>query len=269
MATVDSLVRRFTTVFEPQQAQELAEAIHDAYNDLVKTSDFNELKAIVRDLAESQNRTAVRLEALTAAQERTDEQLKSLTVAQDRTDEQLKSLTAAQERTEARLEDLTVAQERLTAAQERTETSINKLTREVRGLSQEMGGLSRSFSYSLENEAYRWLPRFLDEQHGIRLTERLIRTEINGEEINFFGHGRRNSHTICLVGEMKLRLDERRNSRRAAQLIMDQLDQKANAVQQAHPDCEIVRLLVTHNARPSVLELARERHVLVVQSFEW
>ena len=51
MATVQTLTRRFERVFEPEQAVVLAETITEAYNDLVKTNDFTELKAIVKDLA--------------------------------------------------------------------------------------------------------------------------------------------------------------------------------------------------------------------------
>jgi hypothetical protein len=43
--------------FTDSQADVLADVITDAYNDLVKTSDFIELKNIVKELAEAQKRT--------------------------------------------------------------------------------------------------------------------------------------------------------------------------------------------------------------------
>jgi len=213
MATRDSLYRRFESVFPEEQAQVLAAAIHDAYADLVKTSDFNELKEIVRRLAESQ----------------------------ERTEGQIRELTAV----------------------------VADLARSMNGLRREMGGLSRGFGYSLENEAYRMLPAYLQEHFGITIQERIIRTEINGEEINFFAHGERNGNRICLVGESKIQIDERRENRREAYGVLDQLERKANAVQDRYVDCEIVRLLVTHYARPSFVEMARERDIIVVQSYEW
>jgi hypothetical protein len=57
MINIETLTRRFEAVFERSQADVLAQAITDAYTDLVKTGDFNELKGIVRDLAEAQQHT--------------------------------------------------------------------------------------------------------------------------------------------------------------------------------------------------------------------
>ncbi len=276
MVNVDSLTRRFEQVFERRQASVLAEAINDAYSQLVKTSDFNELKAILARLAVAQERTDASLERLSKAQERTEARLTNLAVAQERTDASLERLSKAQERTEARLEQLAVAQERtearleqLAVAQERTEKSLNKLAITVDDLSRQLGGLSRGMAYALENESYRNLPAYLQANEGITLTERIIRTEIDGVEINVLVRGERNGRPIVVVGESKLQLDERRGNQREAYRIFDQLDNQAQVVQQVYPDHEVVRLLVTHYARPSVVKLARERGVLVVQSFEW
>ncbi|MEM7531605.1 MAG: hypothetical protein AAF639_05490, partial [Chloroflexota bacterium] len=38
----------------------------------------------------------------------------------------------------------------------------------------ELGGLSKSLGYALENEAYRVLPAFLEKEYGITVTERFI-----------------------------------------------------------------------------------------------
>jgi hypothetical protein len=245
LATVDSLLRRFEGAFNSRQAQVLAEAIHDAYNVVVKTSDFNELKAIVKDLAEAHNRTATRLEELVVVQERTEAQIVALTVRMDN----------------------------LTAAQEQTTSSINELTLTVRNLvqglqnnNQELGGLSRNASYALENEAYRFLPALLQERYGIQLVERIIRAEIEGQEINFLARGQQNGHSVCLVGEAKLRLDERRDNYHEVENVLAQLDVKVAAVRKQYPDCEIIRLLVTHFARPAFLEQAQKQDVIV---FEW
>lgn len=220
MATVQTLTRRFERVFEPQQAAVLAEAITESYSDLVKTNDFNELKAIVKDLAEAQRETKAEMQKLAQAQRETEVQMK-------------------------------------------------ELARVVTNMGQELGGLSRSMSYSLENEAYRALPAYLREQHGITLSERIVRIDIGGEEVNFFALGARNGAPIALVGESKLQLDERRNSRREAERIMEQIEDKVEAARQLHPEREMVRLLVTHYARPSIRQFLEEHNILVVQTFEW
>jgi ABC-2 type transport system ATP-binding protein len=116
MLNIDSLTRRLEKVFERRQAAVLAETITEAYTDLVKTGDFNELKEIVKNLGEAQGRTELRLQELTAAQQRTEVRLEEL--------------AAAQQRTEVRLEELTVAQQQL------TEANLAKLTQTVERLAQ-------------------------------------------------------------------------------------------------------------------------------------
>lgn len=205
--------QRLSEVFEAPQAKVLAEVIQIAYNDLVKTSDFNKLKDIVRQLAEAQSRTEQRLAELA---------------------EEMRTLTRGLNDTRA-----------------------------------ELGGLSLSTAYALENEACRLLPAFLRREHGIEVVERLLRTEIEGEEINPFGKARRNGTEVLLVGETKLQLDECRANRQEAERVLDRLVEKVEAVKRAMPGIEVVPLLVTHCARPTFVEHARERGVIVVQSYEW
>jgi len=248
MLKEQELLRKFETVFEVRQAAMLAETITDAYTDLVKTSDFNELKAIVRDLAQAQHRTERHVGELAEAQ-------KELAEAQKRTEQRVEELAEAQKRTEQRMEELAEAQKEM-----------------VQGLSNtrnDVGGLSRSVSYALENEAYRTLPSFLKERYGIELTERLIRTEIGGEEINFFGKAVRDGESVLIVGETKLRLDERRRSRREEKKVLDTLEKKITAVRTSYPEEQIVPMLVTHYARLAFAQKVREQGILLVQSFEW
>ena len=224
---VENLTRRFTRVFSPPQATVLAEAIHDAYADLVKASDFNELKEIVRELAQAQTRTEARMDELAQAQT-----------------------------------SMAVRMDELAQAQARTEV-------EIRNLARELGGLSRSVSYSLENEAYRLLPAYLEKEYGIVLAERLVRTEIDGEEVNLFALGQRNGIPIVLVGETKLQMDKRRGSRDALEQALRQLEHKVEAVRRHYPNREVVRLLVTHYVRPALQKEAEKRDVIIAQSFEW
>jgi hypothetical protein len=73
-----TLQRKLGREFTEPQATLLAEVIHDAYSDLVHTSDFNELKEIVRELAQAQSRTERRLEELAQAQSRTERSIVKL-----------------------------------------------------------------------------------------------------------------------------------------------------------------------------------------------
>ncbi|MBI3958281.1 MAG: hypothetical protein HY328_05680 [Chloroflexi bacterium] len=173
---VENMTRRLIRVFAPEQATVLAETIHDAYADLVKTSDFNELKEIVRNLAQAQTRTESRMNELAEAQTRTESRMEELAEAQTRTELRVEELAqeqrtfAKEQRTFAQeLQTLAQAQRELTDAQKDTDTRLGKLIDVVTNLAQEVGGLSRSASYALENEAYRQLPAYLEANHGIVL----------------------------------------------------------------------------------------------------
>jgi DNA repair exonuclease SbcCD ATPase subunit len=248
MLTTVELARKLETVFERRQASVLATVITNAYSDLVKTGDFNELKGIVRELAEAQKRTDERVGVLA---------------------QRMEELAEAQKRTDERVGVLAQRMEELAEAQKRTEESVRSLAQGLQDTRSEVGGLSRTISYALENEAYRALPAFLKARYGLELTQRLVRTEVLGEEVNFFAKARRDDQGVTIVGETKLRLDERRAEGRGAEQILETLERKIAVVQRAYPGETVVPLLVTHFARPAFLREAEAQGVIVVQSFEW
>ena len=153
---------------------------------------------------------------------------------------------------------------------EKLALGLDELRSDVENVRSELGGISRTMGYALENEAYRSLPALLEQRHGVRVTDRFVRTEIGGEEINFLAHGvTAEGAAVILVGESKARLDERRGARRSEEKVLETLARKVAAVQAEHTGARIVPLLVTHYARPSFLANAQAQGVIVVQSFEW
>ena len=72
-----AIKERIAKAFDPPQASVLNEVI-DLHNDLVKISDFSELKSIVKDLAQAQERTEERVGELAQAQRRTEVALEQL-----------------------------------------------------------------------------------------------------------------------------------------------------------------------------------------------
>jgi uncharacterized phage infection (PIP) family protein YhgE len=233
------------------------------------------------NLAEAQARTDQSLTNLTEAQARTDQSLTKLTEAQNRTDQRLASLaqtqeelaqaqkgvmkaigelTQAQQQTEQKVTKLSDSIEELTQVQKRTEQEVAELSRSLQGTRSQVGGLARSMSYALENDAYCQLPTYLKTHYQIEITEQFIRTMIGGEEINLFAKAVRNTEIILVVGETVLRLDDRAKMR--------QLEKNVQVVAaQFHQP--VFPLIITHFAHPTMLEQAREAGVLVVQSFEW
>lgn len=264
MLTQAEMLRKLSAVFEPRQARVLAEVITDAYSDLIRAREFNELKDIVRELAEAQKRTELRVEELAEAQKRTELRMEELAEAQVETCQQIQVLAQAQEALARAQEESHRQIQALARAQEESHHQIQELARQMSDVRRELGGLGRSVSYALENEAYRMLPAFLAEKYSIQVTERFIRMYVGDEEINLFGRGRRDGKEVLIVGEVKVRLEEGRKED-----PFEQLEKKARIVREAYPEEEILLLLVTHHAHPSVLRTAQERGVLVVQSFEW
>ncbi|GIV85949.1 MAG: hypothetical protein KatS3mg052_2956 [Candidatus Roseilinea sp.] len=264
--------RQLKPYFSAEQASVLAQVITDAYQDLVKTSDFNELKAIVRELAEAQKRTEQQVEELAEAQKRTEQQVEELAEAQKRTEQRvdvlalrMEELAEAQKRTEQRVDMLALRMEELAEAQRQTADEIRILARGLNDTRAELGGLSRSFGYALENEAYRMLPAFLADKYGLSVSERLIRTEIGGEEINLFGRAKRDGQEVLIVGEAKLQLANPQREEEA----LAQLADKVAIVRKAMPQTEVVPLLITHYARPAFLARAKAQGIIVAQSYEW
>ena len=232
MLTQIELDKKISQVFPKRQAKVLTEVLVEAHRDLVKAGDFNELKSIVKDLAEAQKRTETRVE----------------------------ELVEAQKRTEAKVGELA-------EAQKRTELEIAKLTKGLNETRGELGGLSKSMSYAFENEAFRRVPGILKEKYDIEITAKLIREEIGQKEINLFGRARKNGREVFVVGESKLRLDERREKR--GEDIFAELEGKVKAVKDEYGEAEIVRVFITHYATKGFLKKAGEKGVIVVQSFEW
>ncbi|MGC9109703.1 MAG: hypothetical protein ACP5HI_05595 [Caldimicrobium sp.] len=237
----------------------ILQKIEQAIGETVRREDFVELKNIVKAIAEEQRKLA-------EAQARTEEELRRLSEeqrklaeAQARTEEELRRLSEAQRKTEEEIK-------KLSEAQRKTEEEVRKLSEGLHQLRKEFGGFTRSNSYGFENEAYRNLPKVLKEKYGIEITEKFVRTEIEDEEINFFAKGRINGKEILIVGETKLRFDDKKKD---FEKTLKELERKAKAIKKVYGEKEIIRIIVTHFARPRALKMAEDQGLLVIQSFEW
>jgi len=229
MSQLQRIKEEITKVFPKKQADVLYQVV-DVVDETVKVSDFNELKAIVKDLAEAQQ-----------------------------------DLAQAQKRTEQRLEELAQAQQELAQAQKRTEEEVRKLAIGLNRTREDLGGLSRSFSYAFENEAYRNLPNVLKSKYNIEVKDRIVRADIGGKEINFFAKAQKDGKDIYIIGEAKKRLDK--TLKRSD--VLKELEEKIKAVKKEYGDVEVLKLLVTHFATKSFLKTAQSEGIIVIQSYEW
>lgn len=135
--------------FPPELRLPIARLVDTLRDELrISRTDFEELKAIVRDLAQAQQRTEVRLEELAQAQARTEVRLEELAQAQQQTDTHVRELAQAQQRTEGRVENLEGAVQRLAEAQQRTELRVE----EMGGAVQQLAEQHRLFRYSFDSQ---------------------------------------------------------------------------------------------------------------------
>ncbi|MEM1674091.1 MAG: hypothetical protein QXN24_07540 [Candidatus Bathyarchaeia archaeon] len=170
----------------------------------------------LNELAEAQKRTEERVKALAEAQYRTEERLSALAEAQKRTEERLDALAEAQKMTEERLTALAEAQKRteerlsaLAEAQRRTEEAIIKLTISLDALRVEVGRLSETVGFGLEDIARVVLPGWIYARLGIRVGDlRREFVEVDGREVevNLYGEGELKGEKIIIVGEVKSRI---------------------------------------------------------------
>jgi len=149
----------------------------------VKRDDFSVLKDIVKEIGNIQRET--------------QRQINELAEAQKRTEARVEELAEAQKRTESRVEELAQALKVLTASHEDLKTQV--------------GGISHTIGYELEERFYLILPKVIKEDFGAEMETYLERRYIlypNGkdDEINIYAEGRLNGEKIYLIGESKAQL---------------------------------------------------------------
>ncbi|WJI26581.1 hypothetical protein M0644_12885 [Thermosynechococcus sp. B1] len=229
-----ALEEKLRTAFSPEQAHLLAEVIREAYDDLVKAKDFNELKAIVADLAQAQKRTEERVDQLTLT-------VAELAQAQKRTEERVEELAAAQKRTEERVDQLA-------AAQERTERAVKQLARQVGGLSEALGG-------SLEDLALEVVPEILEYRWGmeIEFCDRDTLPLRNGEyEFDLVIRGQVAGRPVLVLGEVKSNITE------------SEVERFLNLVAQVEAPEEIRPLFFGYRVERAAKALIRNRDAVMV-----
>jgi hypothetical protein len=222
-----------SSILTPKLKYEIKELIDERIREKhVTREDFTELKDIVRDLAEAQKRTEIRVEELAREQ-------KELAKAMKGTQEEIKTLAI----------------------------TVDKLARGLDYTRRDLGGVTSTLGFMLENEAYRVLPGILKNRYGIEVKERFLRKGVRSfgiedeGDINIFGRGidKKDGKDVVIIGEAK------------SQLGRDDIDELLDMVMKLKGVIrgEIFLIAVTHYGRESVIKYAKEKGVEVIQSFEW
>ena len=207
----------------------LAEEMERSRQESVTRDEFRELRDIVRELAEAQKRTEARVE----------------------------ELAEAQKRTEARVEELA-------EAQKGTEKALALLTGEHHKTRQELGGLSATVGYRLEDEAFKGLPALLKRDLGLELDAPLRRRFMPDKqgrlvEVNIIGSGTRDGKPVTVLGEAKSQLSKR--------MVNEFLRKRLARFQGVFQ--EILPVLVTYMiSEPDAEEYARQKGVAVYYSYD-
>lgn len=215
----------------------LAEEMERSRQESVTRDEFRELRNIVKELAEAQERTEARV----------------------------KELTEAQKSAEVRLTRLEITVQELAEAQKRTEKALNLLTEEHRKTRQELGGLSATVGYRLEDEAFKGLPSLLRRDFGLEIDAPLRRRFVPDSEgrlveVNIIGSGTREGRKVTVVGEAKSQLSKR--------LINAFLRKRLARFTGVFP--EILPVLVTYMiSEPDAEEHARQHGIALYYSYDF
>ena len=164
---------KLSQAFEPKQAKLLAETIVEAYNNLVKVGDFNELKSLVRDIAEAQKE-------LTVAQQRTEQRVEELAVAQQRTEQSLRELIKEHQKTRKQVGGLA------TTVGYSLENKAYKVLPQL---------LQRDFGLIVQGRLKRG---YLKDNQGKEV------------EVNIIGQALQDGKTVTIIGESKSQLSKQK-----------------------------------------------------------
>ena len=235
-------------------------------------SRMDRVEAALDRLEAAQARSEKRLEALEKRMEgvedrmdRVEAALDRLEAAQARAEKRLEALEDRMEGVESRMDRVEATLDRLAAAQVRTEEALEKLTEAHDETRKQLGGLSHTVGYILENESYRALPALLKAEHGIEIEDRLIRTYLTTDrgypvEVNIFGRGRRNGREVVILGESKSQL--------SAKHINHFIQGRLTRLEPLFED--VFAVLVTHMiSSPDVAAYAQERGIALYYSYQF
>jgi uncharacterized phage infection (PIP) family protein YhgE len=253
----------------------ILEELERQREETVTKNDFNGLNETVRELAIAQQRTENALidlkQVVSESAIRTDARFSELAAAQRETGQRLGELSA---KTDERFGELATAQrelkqslKELADAQKKTEKALQDLTKDHSKTKEQLGGLSHTFGYVLENEAYKFLPALLKSEFDLDVKGRLLRDFVKDNrgheiEVNILGQATRKRNRFVIVGESKSQLSKNK--------VSEFLNKKLKRLDGVF-DGELFPILVTHmKSEPDVDAFAEQKGIKrVYYSYEF
>lgn len=230
----------------------------------VEREEFDGLIRSVNVLVQAQVRTEKRIEELAQAQIKTEKRVEEFVQAQAKTEERVTRLEAAVERlaeaqakTEERLTRVEVAVERLAEAQAKTEHTLEQLCKNV-------GRLSDTIGFGLEDIAKIVVPGYLERHTGLRMIEEFERNfiEVDGKEIevDLCAEYSRDGKTVLVIGESKSKIYEGEVKKFLFNIV--------EPVRKKEKDMEIYPFMFGYVLHPSAKRLADKEGIQLIASYQ-
>jgi hypothetical protein len=178
---------------EPDLKTVMLELLSEIERNREESINRKEFLAFAQKTDENFLRVWSSIEKLTEAQKKSEERL-------TRVEKVVEELAEAQKRTEQRLEELA-------EAQKKTEDAIKKLTIKLEDMSDELGGISNTIGYGLEDKVYSVLKKVIKEDFNIDVNKlyrkNIVYSTNKFDEINIYGEGIIDGEKIYIIGECK------------------------------------------------------------------
>jgi prefoldin subunit 5 len=216
------------------------------------TSNISALTEAQKKLTESLNTLTQRVDSLEQSHIKLTESLNTLTQRVDSLEQSHIKLTESLNTLTQRVDSLEQSHIKLTE-------SLNTLTQRVDSLAKEVGSLSSTIGFGLEDIAKVVVPGWLYRHEGIEVELGRKIIYVDGEEIdlNLYGEGVKNGKKIVVIGEAKHKIygDDvkkfHRNSEKARKVIKG----------------EIYKLMFGFLIHPSAEKEAEKRGIRVIASY--
>lgn len=170
----------------------------------------------------------------------------------------VKDLAAAQKRTEIKVEELA-------EAQKRTEIEVKTLTITVKNIQKELGGISNTIGYELEDKFYHIFPQVLKEDFNVDIKGEIERQFIvypsgKDDEINIYGQGVLEGREVYIIGESKAQIGK--SDIKDFTLLLKRVKEYLRK--------EIIPILLSYSVHPSVEKFVKENHpdIKLYRSYE-
>jgi myosin heavy subunit len=257
------------SVFESEVVRRLDELIEASLrHDAQIAENTRAIERLIRVTEQQSEQIAENTRAiaeLRAVTEKHSEQIAENTRAIAENTRAIAELRAVTEKHSEQIAENTRAIAELRASVERLARTAERHERRLENLERQMGGLSATVGYTLENTAYKALPVLLARDYGIQVQGKLTRDYVvapdgSAYEVNILGTGVQNGRTVTIVGESKVQLSVQEVDR----FLRRKLKPLQSLVENPFP------VLVAHMVTsPKVLPHARAKGVAVYLSYEF